>query len=59
MRSGKAEGEKMYIEVIFGGTYPTKIDQDYIFGPNDLVSAKAVRYGFGVEHQNKVYGYTD
>ena len=53
MRSGKAEGGKLYIEIIFGGTYPTKIDQDYIFGPNDLVSAKAVRYGFGVQHQNK------
>ena len=36
---------------MFGGTYPTKIDQDYISGHTDLVIAKAVRYEFYLEEQ--------
>ena len=34
---------------MFGGTFPKKIDQDYIFGPNNLVTAKCARYDFELE----------
>ena len=37
-------GNNIWLEVLFGGTTPRKPKQDYIFGDNDLVSAKAFRY---------------
>ena len=37
-------GNNIWLEVLFGSTTPKKPKQDYIFGDNDLVSAKAFRY---------------
>ena len=52
-------GKNIWLEVIFGGTTPRKPKQDYIFGDNDLVSAKAFRYETRIKKLRYRDGYTD
>ena len=51
--------QNLYIELIFSGTTPKHPNQDYITGRNDLVAAKAARYGFALDHQQLSEGYTN
>ena len=37
-------GEVIYVQFMFGSTQPKVLQQDYISGDNDIVSAKALRY---------------
>ena len=34
-----------------GSTTPRKVEQDYIYGDNDITAAKAVRYRTSTENQ--------
>ena len=34
----------LYVQVMFGGTTPKVLEQDYVYGDNDLTSATAVRF---------------
>ena len=52
-------GKNIWLEVIFGGTVPKKPKQDYVFGDNDLVSAKAFRYETRIRRLRYKDGYTD
>ena len=37
-------GDVIYTELVFGGTTPTIPQQDYIYGDNDLLVARACRF---------------
>ena len=52
-------GKNIFIEMFFGGTTPRLVKQDYIFGGNDLVSAKAYRYLMRIDNLRKDEGFTD
>ena len=32
-------GDNIWVEIVFGGTTPKMVKQDYFFGDNDLVSS--------------------
>ena len=42
-------GEILYVKVMFGSTQPIILEQDFIYGDNDIVSAKAIRYRYQME----------
>ena len=44
---------------MFGGVTPKTVQQDYIYGDNDLTAAQAVRYEVRYEGQYEAQGYTD
>ena len=45
--------------MFFGGTTPRLVKQDYIFGSNDLISAKAYRYIMRIDNLRIDEGFTD
>ena len=52
-------GENLFIEMFFAGTQPATPTQDYIYGNNNLVGAKALRYQINFNRALKADGYTD
>ena len=46
-------GNVIYVQFMFGSTQPKVLQQDYIFGDNDIVSAKALRYRMRLEKQDR------
>ena len=51
-------GQNLFIQLIFGGTTPRRVEQDFIFGPNDLTAARACRFVMEMNGQAKAQGYT-
>ena len=39
---------------MFGGTTPKVVEQDYIYGDNDLTSATAVRFSLRYDEQYRL-----
>ena len=37
-------GEVIYVQAVFGGTSPEQLAQDYVYGNNDILTAKAARF---------------
>lgn len=52
-------GRNIFIEMFFGGTTPRLVKQDYIFGTNDIVSAKAYRYIMKIDKLRVDWGFSD
>ena len=52
-------GNNMFIELLFAGTQPATPRQDYLYGNNNLVGAKAARYQISFNHTLTADGYTD
>ena len=44
----------LYVQVMFGGTTPKVVEQDYIYGDNDLTSATAVRFSLRYDEQYRL-----
>ena len=51
-------GEILYVKVMFGSTQPIILEQDFIYGDNDILSAKAMRYRMQTEEQYVDTGFT-
>ena len=52
-------GNNIFIEALFGGTSPKIPKQDYVYGDNDLKSAKAYRYKVVLAPMALSDGYTE
>ena len=52
-------GDNLFIEMFFAGTVPRTPKQDYVYGRNDLTSAKALRYRLDQNITAKSDGYSD
>ena len=52
-------GNNIFIETFFAGTQPATPRQDYLYGNNNLIGAKALRYQINFNHTLKADGYTD
>ena len=67
VRTGKGDktylynglGKNLFIESFLGGTTPSIPEQDYIYGDNDLTSAKACRFQLRIAAQPTSNGYTE
>ena len=51
-------GEVLYVKIMFGSTQPIILEQDFIYGDNDIVSAKAIRYRLEMEEQYVDTGFS-
>ena len=52
-------GDNIWVEIVFGGTTPKMVKQDYFFGDNDLVSSQAFRYSTIIRALPYEDGFTD
>ena len=48
----------LYVELMFAGTTPRELEQDYINGNNNLYSAKAARWMYQFDNKPLSDGYT-
>ena len=65
IQSGKGDetfmfyGHKnLYVELMFAGTIPKEITQDYSKGNNDLYAARSARWSYTIENKPLSEGYT-
>ena len=50
--------KNLYVELMFAGTIPKEITQDYSKGNNDLYAARSARWSYTIENKPLSEGYT-
>jgi hypothetical protein len=50
--------KNIYVELIFAGTTPAEVTQDYVNGNNDLYSARTARWAYTLDNKLLSEGYS-
>ena len=49
--------KNLYVELMFAGTTPAEVTQNYTGGENDLYSATSARWVYHIDNKDMALGY--